>query len=287
MIYIEGCDSLPKLSHKEHQELFARYKSGDLQARNRLVESVLKVAINVINKSRVLKRYREDVLSEAFLKLVTSLDGWDGERPLMKYVNAILWNVTTTKWSNLNVIYMNPSTAKEVKRAAKYETAEEIVKNCKCSLKRARQIIGARAAMTPIYYQSDKKHHEFEQEEASGDFEPCLADLEEYAEKLPQLEREIFKLRFGLNCPKASATEAAKVFGITLQECSWITRVAKDKIRQMVFRDYGESRVMSDGKKCQQCGVFYRPNSSTQKFCGSKCQQKNYNESKRVKHGSK
>lgn len=284
MIYLDDLVRQKTLTHQEHQELFARYKAGDIQARNRIVESVMKLAVSTVNKAPMSDRYREDVLSEAFMKIIISIEKWDGKRPLAKYLNAIVWNVTTTKWSNLNLVYMNPSTARQVNKTVGHETSEEISKHCGVSLKRAREIIAARAVMSPVYYQSAKKQHEqdeFIERDTVVDHEPCIADLASYVAELPLAERECFSLRVGLHGSPLSPKETQARLGISQFECRRLMMSAMNQLRQKVFRDYGDKRIMDDVLQCGYCETEFRPNVATQAFCSARCQWMSKNGSKR------
>lgn len=289
MIHIKELRSLPALSHAEHCELFAKYKAGDIEARNQIIESVLKLAVRTVNKYPMSSRYRDDVLSEAFLRLVVAIDGWDGKRPLVKYLNAILWNVCTTKWSNLNIVYMNPSTARQVNKTLDFHTAEEIAEHFKVSLKRAREILSARGAMNPCYYQSNSRDDFQSVLEIAGRIKyasdkPCLADLEPLTRYLPRIQREVFAMRVGLRGEVKTTAEVCKKLKITRQEASTAMQLAKKMIRRIVFLMQSQSgQVTVETKNCELCGGRFIPGTSGQRFCGVDCRSRKQNSKPRKK----
>jgi RNA polymerase sigma factor (sigma-70 family) len=276
-MYIDNLKKFKKLTNEESRELFARYKSGDLGARNQLIESVLQLTVHTINRCWIVERYREDVLSDAFLRVTQAIDSWDGRRPLAKFMATVVWNVASTKWSSKNLVYMNPSTAKIAKKTDGMYTAEEISGRLGVSLKRARELLGARAALAPVHYQSNNTVPEMEHLTVRPTIEPnepCMADLEEMVSKLPEIEKKVFSMRMGLSGKEMTATETGKILGISTAKSSEYLRLAKNRLRQMAFIEFGGARVMDDLRACKFCSAPFRPNQPIQKFCGLRCQGK-------------
>ncbi len=81
MLHIEGAGSFPKpLKPKEEREALARYRAGDMEARNLLVEHNLRLVAHVIKKYYSSYADQDDLISIGTIGLIKGIGSFDEKK---------------------------------------------------------------------------------------------------------------------------------------------------------------------------------------------------------------
>jgi len=67
-------------THDEERALLEEYKAGDIQARNKLLESKYHYIISTIKSFRGYRYSREDILQDAMIGAINGIDAWEPDR---------------------------------------------------------------------------------------------------------------------------------------------------------------------------------------------------------------
>ena len=78
-VYICGVDTagLPKLSHKENEELMRRLKAGDKQARDRFIVGNMRLVLSLVKRFWAKNANADDVFQAGCVGLIKAIDGFD------------------------------------------------------------------------------------------------------------------------------------------------------------------------------------------------------------------
>ena len=78
-VYICGVDTagLPKLSHKENEELMRRLKSGDKEARDRFIVGNMRLVLSLVKRFWAKNANADDVFQAGCVGLIKAIDGFD------------------------------------------------------------------------------------------------------------------------------------------------------------------------------------------------------------------
>ena len=78
-VEICGVDTsgLPKLTAKENEELLARIKQGDKQARDKFIVGNMRLVLSLVKRFRIKNLGADDVFQAGYVGLIKALDGFD------------------------------------------------------------------------------------------------------------------------------------------------------------------------------------------------------------------
>ena len=78
-VYICGVDTagLPKLSHKENEDLMRRLKAGDKQARDRFIVGNMRLVLSLVKRFWAKNANADDVFQAGCVGLIKAIDGFD------------------------------------------------------------------------------------------------------------------------------------------------------------------------------------------------------------------
>lgn len=81
MLHIEGAGSFPKpLKPKEEREALARYRAGDMEARNLLIEHNLRLVAHIIKKYYSSYADQDDLISIGTIGLIKGIGSFDEKK---------------------------------------------------------------------------------------------------------------------------------------------------------------------------------------------------------------
>lgn len=85
---------LKPLTQEEEKQYLERWKKGDLEARNLLVEHNLRLVAHIVKKYHPAERDTEDFLSIGTIGLIKAIDTYDGEKGnrLVTYASRCIEN---------------------------------------------------------------------------------------------------------------------------------------------------------------------------------------------------
>ena len=78
-VYICGVDTagLPKLSHKENEELMRRLKAGDEKAREKFIVGNMRLVLSLVKRFWAKNANADDVFQAGCVGLIKAIDGFD------------------------------------------------------------------------------------------------------------------------------------------------------------------------------------------------------------------
>ena len=76
-LYFNEIKKIPLLSKEEEYDLLVKAKSGDIAARNKLIESNLRLVVYVVKRSFIIGVPFQDLIQEGNLGLKKAIDGYD------------------------------------------------------------------------------------------------------------------------------------------------------------------------------------------------------------------
>ena len=188
VLSVVGSGSFPKpLTAKQEREALAAFAAGDTAARQRLIEHNLRLVAHIIKKHYAGARDQEDLVSIGTIGLIKAVDTFDGNKGrLAAYASRCIEN--------------------------------EILMHCRSQKKRERDVSlsepidtdseGRALTLMDVLAQEDTILDDLNQR-------MCLAHLRGYVADLPEREREIVALRYGLDGPAQTQWQVAQRLGIS------------------------------------------------------------------------
>ena len=246
--YINEIRKYPLLTPQEEKELFIKYSNGDMEAKQIIIKSNLRLVISIAKKYQNDNLNILDLIQEGNIGLMTAIDKFEYEKGYKLSTYATWWIRQTITRSIYNDsksirlpvhVFEDVVKIKRIKKKYEIENGKEIsieeLSNISCmSISRVEEIL----EYSKNIVSADKPIGEKEHGEASTilDF---LADdynleddgmtkilkenIQEILNVLTPRERQIIELRFGIND------------GIihTLEEVGEIFQVTRERIRQI------------------------------------------------------
>lgn len=255
--YKKALSRCKTLSQAEAVELHRRMHDGDSSARDRLVESVLKLVYRIAMKYASVRNSAEELAAEGNTHAIRAVDDWNPDKAKLTtavgfYVNnglkEYLWR------HGHNGIYLPLQTAKAIRGGCAY----------KCSERRRMELENARAASRIVHFSAlpptdDDK--EFDVEDTRDHSEPkgfCLADIDQLLHhKATPLERRAFRLRYYAGGKHASHAEVSRELGIGVDEC-----------REMLK---GLLKRLNRECSCKFCGERFVRGIHSKRYCSARC----------------
>ena len=98
--YLSGLNSFPKPLSKEEEEIYlARYKEGDEEARNVLIERNLRLVAHIVKKYSQSSKDSDDLISIGTIGLIKAISNFDSSKGvrLATYAIRCIENAILTK----------------------------------------------------------------------------------------------------------------------------------------------------------------------------------------------
>ena len=197
----------PPLSKEEEYSLFVRAHGGDLEARNRLIEHNLRLVAHIVKKYYTTYPDQDDLISIGTIGLIKAVTTYDTEKSshLATYASRCIENQ----------ILMH---LRSTKRHRNEISLQEPVGNDK---------EGNEISLMDILNVADEDMTE------SIDYLLHAKQLYNELSFLPERERTVLALRYGLNGKKCSQKQVAKLLGISR---SYVSRLEKKAIETLSHR---------------------------------------------------
>lgn len=214
MSYISNNNSFPKpLTAKEEKEYLDRYKNGDQEAKNKLIEHNLRLVAHIAKKYSSSVRDSEDLISIGTIGLIKGISSFDPDKGtrLATYAarcvdNEILMLIRSQKKMQGDVS-LNESIGTD---------------------KEGNQIM-----LIDIMGNDDEDI--FDEIEAGIQTKQLYKNI---ISELDEREREVIVLRYGLsNCKSMTQREIAKMLGISRSYVSRIEKKAVTKLRKGIVEE--------------------------------------------------
>jgi RNA polymerase primary sigma factor len=254
-LFLNEAGRYPLLTAAEEVELAKRIERGDKAAKDRMINSNLRLVVSIAKKYQGHGLSLLDLIQEGIIGLIRAVEKFDWRRGYKFSTYATWWirqavqrgvaNKSRTIRIPVHIVERETKIARaereliaELERAP---TDEEISKRAKLPVKQVREVRDAARAVTsldrPVGEEGDASLVDLMHGEAAQVEEEVQVSLAEEAlhravEELPQREKEVVKLRYGLNGdgdPK-SLEEIGRRLGITRERVRQIESAALQRL---------------------------------------------------------
>ena len=274
-LYLKDIKHLPLLSQPEELALAKKIRRGDKHARQKMIQSNLRLVINIAKKYSYLGVPMLDLIEEGNLGLMKAVEKYNHKKGYRFSTYAAWWikQYITRAIANQGKTVRIPVYVIELLMRLKKVTGQlshkyrrkprigEISKRMKIPLKRARQLSKMANTVSSLNAPVDESGStEFmdliEDEKMSqeiGELSNFLLHerIKDLLFKMSPRERKIVSLRFGLkDGAKHTLRETALHFGITRERVRQIESVAMRKLRE--YMKEGESKSESQEEKTKR-----------------------------------
>ncbi|MBL7155644.1 MAG: sigma-70 family RNA polymerase sigma factor [Candidatus Omnitrophica bacterium] len=265
-LYLKDIKELPLLNAKEEVELAKKIKKGDSHARQRMIQSNLRLVINIAKKYSYLGVPMLDLIEEGNLGLMKAVEKYNHKKGyrfstyaawwIKQYITRAIANQGKTVRIPVYVIELlmrykkvSGQLSHKFKRKPRLN---EIARRMKLPLERIRQLNKMASTVSSLNAPVDENGStEFmdliEDEKMSGEVGELSNFLlhervKDLLHKMSPRERKILTLRFGLkNGVKHTLRETAEHFGITRERVRQIESVAMRKLREYMKEEEGRT----------------------------------------------
>ena len=252
-MYLREIEKIPLLGRDEEYELAVRAKNGDSLARERIVNANLRFVVSIAKQYQNRGLPLSDLISEGNIGLLTAIDKFEPEKGYHFISYAVWWirqAVLKAIGEKSRMIRLPMNRAADLTQImqAKYNlekegdyeaSVEEVARECGMTsadvlelMQMARDVTSLDA---PVGNEEDSSFGDF-LESSNPRPEDVVMDGEmkrsvrRILDSLPEKEREIIRLRYGLDNNKA----------MSLKEVGEIYHLTKERIRQI------EKKVISN-----------------------------------------
>lgn len=262
-MYLKEIGRIPLLTAEEEIELAKRIEDGDEEAKRRLAEANLRLVVSIAKRYVGRGMLFLDLIQEGNLGLIKAVEKFDYRKGYKFSTYATWWirqAITRAIADQARTIRIPVHMVETINKLVRVSrqllqeqgrdpTPEEIAWEMDMSVDRVREIMKIAqepvSLETPIGEEEDSHLGDFiEDEDAlapaeAASFILLKEQLEEVLETLTPREKEVLRLRFGLDDGKAR----------TLEEVGQRFRVTRERIRQIEAKALRKLRHPSRSKK--------------------------------------
>lgn len=241
-IYLNEIRALPLLTAQQERDLAIRIRDGDIEARDLLIRSNLRLVVNIAYQHRGRGSPLADLIEEGNLGLIRAVEGFDTNYNTRFSTYASFWIKQSIKRSIINTSKVIKIPAHLVELLRKWQKAKAeltIQDQDEPTDNQIAEQAGVKKKQIELIKKAQKLHRISTSEQ--DEQEPFLDSLTtketesylpieietllKYMNRLPPQENDIIRMRFGINCDQ-----------LTLQRIGEVTGVTKEWIRQIEAR---------------------------------------------------
>jgi RNA polymerase primary sigma factor len=262
-MYLKEIGRIPLLTAEEEVELAKRIEQGDEEAKRRLAEANLRLVVSIAKRYVGRGMLFLDLIQEGNLGLIKAVEKFDYRKGYKFSTYATWWirqAITRAIADQARTIRIPVHMVETINKLVRVQrqllqelgrdpAPEEIAKEMDIPVERVREIMKIAqepvSLETPIGEEEDSHLGDFiEDEDAlapaeAASFILLKEQLEEVLETLTPRERDVLRLRFGLEDGKAR----------TLEEVGQKFKVTRERIRQIEAKALRKLRHPSRSKK--------------------------------------
>jgi RNA polymerase primary sigma factor len=254
-LFLNEAGRWPLLTKEEEVELAKRIERGDMEAKERMINSNLRLVVSIAKKYQGHGLSLLDLIQEGIIGLIRAVEKFDWRRGFKFSTYATWWIRQAVQRGVANkarTIRIPVHIADREQRIARAEralapklgrqpTEEEVAKQAKLPLKQVREVRQAARAITsldrPVGSENDASLGELFAAEQAPPEEEVTVSLEQdvlrrAVAQLPEREREVVKRRYGLNGDRdpASLEAIGRELGLTRERVRQIEARALEQL---------------------------------------------------------
>jgi RNA polymerase primary sigma factor len=254
-LFLNEAGRWPLLTKEEEVELAKRIERGDMEAKERMINSNLRLVVSIAKKYQGHGLSLLDLIQEGIIGLIRAVEKFDWRRGFKFSTYATWWIRQAVQRGVANkarTIRIPVHIADREQRIARAEralapklgrqpTEEEVAKQAKLPLKQVREVREAARAITsldrPVGSENEASLGElFAAEQAPPEDEVTVSleqdVLRRAVAQLPEREREVVKRRYGLNGDRdpASLEAIGRELGLTRERVRQIEARALEQL---------------------------------------------------------
>jgi RNA polymerase primary sigma factor len=254
-LFLNEAARFPLLTAAEEVELAKRIERGDKEAKDRMINSNLRLVVSIAKKYQGHGISLLDLIQEGIIGLIRAVEKFDWRRGYKFSTYATWWirqavqrgvaNKSRTIRLPVHIVEREQKMARAEReltlRLERPPTDEEIAKAAKLPLKQVREVRKAARAVTsldrPIGESGESTFADLIPGETRAIEEELHVSLQEQAlhsalGALPEREREVLKLRYGLNgdVDPQSLEQIGKRMGITRERVRQLESQALERL---------------------------------------------------------
>lgn len=255
-MYLKEIGKVPLLSAEEEIELAKRMELGDQEAKKRLAEANLRLVVSIAKRYVGRGMLFLDLIQEGNLGLIKAVEKFDYRKGYKFSTYATWWirqaitrGIADTGRTIRVPVHMVETINKTLRMTrtllqelGREPTPEEVAERLNVSVSRVREVLKISrdpvSLDTPIGEEDDSHLGDFIEDDSalspadSAAFSMLRAELATALESLTDRERQVVKLRFGLEDGRArTLEEVGKEFNVTRERIRQIEAKALRKLR--------------------------------------------------------
>jgi len=254
-LFLNEAGRWPLLTKEEEVELAKLVERGDLEAKERMINSNLRLVVSIAKRYQGHDLSLLDLIQEGIIGLIRAVEKFDWRRGFKFSTYATWWirqavqrgvaNKSRTIRIPVHIVDREQKIARAERLLApklgRQPTDEEIAKQAKLPLKQLREVRQAARAITsldrPIGTEGDSAFGDLLPAEGTTPEEELSVSLEQEVlhravGELPEREQEVLKRRYGLNGDRdpASLEAIGKELGLTRERVRQIEASALERL---------------------------------------------------------
>ena len=255
-MYLKEIGKVPLLTAEEEKDLAMKMEAGDMEAKKRLAEANLRLVVSIAKRYVGRGMLFLDLIQEGNLGLIKAVEKFDYRKGYKFSTYATWWirqaitrGIADTAKTIRVPVHMVETINKTLRTSrmllqelGREPTNEEIAKKMNMPVAKIDEILKTSrdpvSLDTPIGEEEDSQLGDFIEDESllspvdSASFSMLKEELEEAMASLTERERNVIKLRFGLDDGKTrTLEEVGKEFNVTRERIRQIEAKALRKLR--------------------------------------------------------
>jgi RNA polymerase primary sigma factor len=254
-LFLNEASRYPLLTAPEEVELAKRVERGDREAKERMINSNLRLVVSIAKRYQGHDLALLDLIQEGIIGLIRAVEKFDWRRGFKFSTYATWWirqavqrgvaNKSRTIRIPVHIVEREQKIARAERKLApalgRQPDDEEVAQEAKLPLKQVLEVREAARAVTsldrPVGAENDSTFGELFASDAARPEEEVQISLQQQVlrdavAKLPDREREVVKLRYGLNGDRdpASLEAIGRQLGLTRERVRQIETTALERL---------------------------------------------------------